>query len=451
MLTLLAFLLTLGVLITVHEYGHYLAARRCGVKVLQFSIGFGKPLWMRRFGRDRTEFIVAALPLGGYVRMLDEREAPVPEAELARAFNRQSVWRRIVIVSAGPLANLLLAIVLYWALFMSGVTGVKPLLGEVEEGSAAAHASMRPGTLITRVAGEPVTTWQDVRWQLLQQSLKTSRVEVETLSGEHEAHLHQLDLSALALGDPDGDVLTQLGLSMYRPPLPPVVGEVLPDGAAARDGLKAGDEILSVNGAPIAQWDELVGVVRQHPGRLLALEVRRGDAELTLTLRPDTVQEHGLPVGRIGAVHQVDRAALDPLLVEVRHPPLQAFGQALGKTWDTAWFSLKMLGNMLTGAVSWQGVSGPITIASYAGQSAQHGLEAFLTFLALVSISLGVLNLLPVPMLDGGHLMYYMVEILKGSPVSERTMAIGQKIGLLLLALLMAAALYNDINRLITG
>lgn len=451
MLTLFAILVTLGLLITVHEYGHYLAAHLCGVKVLQFSIGFGRALYTRRFGRDGTEFIVAAFPLGGYVRMLDEREAPVAEMELPRAFNRQPVWKRMAVVVAGPLANLLLAIVLYWVLFMSGVAGLKPLLGEVPENSAAGRASMKAGELVRKVAGTPVATWQEVRWVLLQQSLKSSRVEVEASSGSNETHLHQLDLSRLAQNDPDRDILDQLGLAPYRPPMPARVGEVLDGGAAARDGLRVGDEIISVNGIAVAQWEDFVDIVRQSPARPLELQIRRAGRQEPLRLTPDAVQEGGKRVGRIGAAHRLEQRELDKLLVQVQYAPLPALWHAAGKTWDTSLFSLKMVGSMLTGAVSWKGVSGPVTIASYAGQSAHVGWKAFLAFLALVSISLGVLNLLPIPVLDGGHLMYYMAEILKGSPVSERAMEIGQKVGFALLVLLMACALYNDINRLITG
>lgn len=450
MLTLLAFLVTLGVLITVHEFGHFLTARLCGVKVLQFSIGFGKPLLSRRMGRDGTEFILAALPLGGYVRMLDEREAPVAQADLPRAFNRQRVWKRMLIVLAGPVANFLLAVLLYWALFMSGVTGIKPILGEVTEGSAAARASMKQGELIQTIADVPVRSWQEARWVLLQQSLKTSHVEVVSLIG-NEIHHHRLDLSGLAQADPAQDVLSHLGLAVYRPPMPARVGEVLDDGAAARDGLLPGDEILAVDGVAIAHWEDFVDIVRNNPGRKLVLKISRAGQTMSLRLTPDSVRENGESVGRIGAVYRVDQQEIDRLLVQVHYPALPAAWHALEKTWDTAVFSLKMLGSMLTGAVSWKGVSGPVTIATYAGQSAQYGLQSFLSFLALVSISLGVINLLPVPVLDGGHLMYYMVEIFKGSPVSERTMEIGQKIGMLLLAALMAAALYNDLNRLITG
>lgn len=451
MVTLFAFLLTLGLLITIHEYGHYLVARLCGVKVLQFSIGFGRALVKRKFGRDGTEFILAVFPLGGYVRMLDEREAPVAPEELARAFNRQPVWKRMAIVVAGPLANLLLAIALYWVLFMSGVTGLKPVLGDVAEGSAAARASMKAGELVRKIDDMPVASWQDVRWLILQQSMKSSRVEIEAANGDNETHLHQLDLSDIAHDAPERDILEQLGLSPYQPAMPARVGEVVDGGAAQRGGLKVGDKIISVNDEPITEWEAFVGVVRENPDRVLRVRVGREGRDETLQLTPDSVQESGRKIGRIGAAYRMEQYELDRLLVEIRYAPLPALSHAIGKTWDTSVFSLKMLGNMLTGAISWKGVSGPVTIASYAGQSAQIGWKAFLTFLALVSISLGVLNLLPIPVLDGGHLMYYMVEILKGSPVSERAMEVGQKIGLALLGLLMACALYNDINRIITG
>jgi regulator of sigma E protease len=451
MLTLFAFLLTLGLLIAVHEYGHYLAARLCGVKVLQFSIGFGRALYKRRFGQDGTEFILAAFPLGGYVRMLDEREAPVSEGDLPRAFNRQPVWKRMTVVVAGPLANLLLAILLYWVLFLSGVAGLKPLLGEVPENSAASRASMKAGELLRKVAGTPVASWQDVRWVLLQQSLKSSSVEVEALSGGNEIHLHQLDLSGLAHDDAERDVLDQLGMSTYRPPMPARVGEVIAGGAADRDGMRVGDQIIAVNGVAVALWEDFVGIVRQSPEKPLSLKILRDGREQALSLTPEVGQDNGKTIGRIGAAYRMEQREIDQLMVQVQYAPLPALWHAAGKTWETSIFSLKMLGSMLTGAVSWKGVSGPVTIASYAGQSAHVGWKAFLMFLALVSISLGVLNLLPVPVLDGGHLMYYMVEILKGSPVSDQAMEIGQKIGFALLGLLMVAALYNDINRLITG
>jgi len=451
MVTLLAFIVTLGVLITVHEYGHFQVARWCGVKVLRFSIGFGKPLFSKRIGKDQTEFVLAAFPLGGYVKMLDEREAPVAEQDLSRAFNRQSVWKRIAVVSAGPIANLMLAIFIYWLLFMHGVMGVKPLLGEIADGTPAAHASMKSGELIQKVGGTPVSTWQDVRWVLLQQSLKSPVVEVEASSGKDEIHLHQLALGNVGKDDFERDILDKLGLTVYHPSVPARIGEVVKASAAARAGLMAGDKILMVDGIAVGQWEDFVSVIRKNPGRQLSLRIQRDGAERSLDVTPDSAIDQGQKVGRIGAAYHLDQAELEKLMVEVRYGPLDALSKAVVKTWDTSIFSLKMLGSMLTGTVSWKGVSGPVTIASYAGQSAHAGWIAFISFLALVSISLGVLNLLPVPVLDGGHLLYYTIEIFKGSPVSDKSMEIGQRIGLTLLGLLMACAFYNDFNRLITG
>jgi regulator of sigma E protease len=455
MLTLVAFLVTLGVLISVHEYGHFQVARWCGVKVLRFSMGFGKPLFRKRFGKDQTEFVVAAFPLGGYVKMLDEREMPadaiMDESDLPRAFNRQSVWKRIVIVAAGPIANLLLAIFIYWILFMHGVMGMKPILGEIAEGTPAAHASMKSGELIRKVAGEPVATWQDVRWILLEQSLKAPVIEVEAVNGSDEVHLHQLAMGNLGKDDFEHDLLDKLGLKPYQPSMPAKVGEVIAGSPAEQAGLKPGDEILHVNGIAVVQWEDFVSIVRKSPGQRLSLRIQRAGAELTLLITPEVTTENGQRIGRIGAAYKMDQSELEKLLVEIQYGPVTALSKAAAKTWDTSIFSLKMLGNMLTGAASWKGISGPVTIASYAGQSAHIGWMSFLSFLALVSISLGVLNLLPIPVLDGGHLLYYTIEIFKGSPVSERVMEAGQRIGLALLGLLMACALYNDFTRLITG
>jgi len=450
-LTLAAFLFTLALLIIVHEYGHYLAARWCGVKVLCFSIGFGKPLWTRRIGRDQTEFVLAAFPLGGFVRMLDEREAPVAQHELSRAFNCQPVAKRMAIVVAGPLFNLLLAVLLYWILFMSGMSGMKPMLGDTPAGTAAERASLKSGELIRRVDGVAVATWQDVRWALLKEMLRANSAEVETISGSNEIHLHRLDLTGLVGDDIEGDILDKLGLTVFRPPMPARVGEVVAGSVAEKAGLQAGDEIVAVDGVTVAQWEDFVGMVQQHPGKRITLQLRRGGVQQELALTPEAASEGGRKIGRIGAAYRLEQAEIDKLVVDVRYPPMQALLHATGKTWESSIFSLRMLGSMITGAVSWKGVSGPVTIASYAGQSAHVGWKAFVAFLAVVSISLGVLNLLPVPVLDGGHLMYYVVEVLKGSPVSDRAMEIGQKIGFMLLGLLMACALYNDLNRIITG
>ena len=451
MMTLLAFLLTLGILVVVHEYGHYLAAKRCGVKVLQFSVGFGRKLYSRKLGRDGTEFILAAFPLGGFVKMLDEREAPVEAHELSRAFNRQSVWKRMLVVVAGPAANLLLAVVLYWVLLMSGLPGLRPLLGEVPAGTPAAQASLKSDELIVRVGKTPVTTWQDVRWNLLQESLKTKNVEIEARTSRLETHLHQLDISGIKTDETKVDVLDQLGLTPYRPSLPAKVGEILAGSPGEKAGLRVGDDILSVNGISVALWEDFAGIMRKNPGKSQQLKVRRDGVEHLISVTPEAVDEGGTQVGRIGAAYRMAPEELDRFMVDVKYGPVPALWHAVGKTWETSIFSLKMLGSMLTGAVSWKGISGPVTIATYAGQSAHMGWKAFVGFLALVSISLGVLNLLPVPVLDGGHLMYYMVEVLRGKPVSDRTMEIGLKVGFFLIGLLMLVALSNDINRLITG
>lgn len=450
MITILAFLVTLGILITVHEYGHYQVARWCGVKVLRFSIGFGKALVSKRLGKDNTEYTLAVLPLGGYVKMLDEREGPVDPADLPRAFNRQPVWKRIAIVSAGPAANLILAIALYWVLFIQGVTGMKPMLGEIAADTPAAQAHIKSGQIIKSIADTPVTTWQDVRWVLLNQTFKTSDVDIETSDG-NDLYLYRLSLAGLSKEDIDENFLEKLGLTPFRPQMPANIGEIIKGSVAEKAGLKAGDKIVSVNDVKVAQWEDFVSIIRQNPGKPISLKLVREGKPLEVSVVPDATKEHGQLIGRIGAGYRINESEMKDLLIEVKYSPLAALGQATQKTWDTSLFSLKMLGSMITGEASWKGLSGPVTIANYAGQSAQIGFKAFIGFLALLSISLGVLNLLPIPVLDGGHLLYYMVEILKGSPVSDKVMEVGQRIGFAVLGLLMACAFYNDINRLITG
>ncbi len=451
-MTLLAFLLTLGILIAIHEYGHFQVARWCGVKVLRFSIGFGKPFYTRRLGQDQTEFALAAIPLGGYVKMLDEREAPVEnEADLARAFNRQTVWKRILIVLAGPVANLLLAIFLYWLLFMAGVTGLKPILGNMALESPAAKAQLYAGDKITEVNAQQVASWQDVRWLMLQEVLNKKSIALKSIDIKGETHHHQLDISSITKEDLEGDFLEKLGLIPFKPDLPATIGEIQANSAAQKAGLQSQDKILKISGQVVKNWDELVEKIQSNPNKMLEFELLRDGKPLQLQVVPDAVNEQNKSIGRIGASFYLPQHEIDKLITTTRYGPLAALQKATQKTWDTATFSLKMLGKMLVGDVSLKSVSGPVTIASFAGQSANIGLTAFVGFLALISISLGVLNLLPIPVLDGGHLLYYIVEIIKGSPVSEQAMEIGQRIGMSLLGGLMIIAFYNDINRLITG
>jgi regulator of sigma E protease len=445
--TILWFLVAIGILVVGHEFGHYVAARLAGVKVLRFSVGFGKPLLSRRFGRDQTEWTLAALPFGGYVKMLDEREGDVPAAEAHRSFNRASVWRRIGIVMAGPIANFLLAIVFYWALFLHGVPAMKPMIGEPPAGSPAAQAGLVAGDEIRRVNGSDTPSFQDLRLNLLRAGVAGDPLTLELADGRSV----RLDALPIETDNLERDTLRPLGIVRYDPEIEPVIGTVLPDGAAARAGFQSGDRLIAANGAMVANWQAWVQAVRQHPAKPLRIEYERQGQRGELTVVPDAVDEVGQRVGKIGAGPKVDEAVLATLMVEVRYGPLDALWQGAAKTWDMSVFTLEMMGRMVLGQVSWKNLSGPLTIADYAGQSATLGWLSFVGFLALVSVSLGVLNLLPIPLLDGGHLMYYVAEVLTGRPVSERTMEIGGRIGMTLLLLLMSFALFNDLQRLIGG
>jgi regulator of sigma E protease len=452
LITIIAFIVALGCLIVIHELGHYAVARACGVKVLRFSVGFGKPLWVKRLGRDATEWVVAAFPLGGYVKMLDEREGPVASEDLPRAFNRQTVWRRFAIVIAGPAANFLLAIALYWALFIHGIPGIKPVIGGPPPATAAYAAGFAAGDTLVRIAEEPVSTWQDARWILLQHAVQKSVVLIEVRSAGGSIDWRKLDLSGLSPSDLDSDFLRTLGMSRLLPKLKPVISELVSGGAGERAGLKAGDEVVAIGNQRIETWDQVVNTVRSQPGSLLVLEIRRnGKLQPPISITPEVTVVNGQKIGRIGAAPRVDPSTLAGMIVEVRYGPWESLVRAFAKTWETSVFSLKMLGRMIIGDVSLKNLSGPITIADYAGQSAQNGVISYLLFLALISISLGVLNLLPIPLLDGGHLMYYTFEIFNGRPISERVVEIGQHVGMALLFTLMAFALYNDITRLLVS
>ncbi len=449
--TVVSFLVALGVLIVVHEFGHYLAARLCNVKVLQFSVGFGRPLVLRRLGRDATEWVIAAIPFGGYVKMLDEREAPVAQEDLPRAFNRQSVGRRFLIVIAGPLFNFLFAIAVYAGLYLHGIPQARPVLAEPAAGTVAATAGFRAGDTVRSVDGGAITTWQELRWRVIQGALQQEALRVEVLSASGSVSGHVLDLRAFRSEEIESDAMERIGLHLFRPPLEPVFGRVVAGSAAERAGLRSGDRVLEAAGSPVATWEALVRLVRERPERVLPLKVERDGVVRAVDVLPDSASEAGQRIGRIGAVPLIPPARAELILVQVSYGLGESLTKAVAKTWDISIFSLKMLGRMLLGEVSWKHLSGPVTIADYAGQSAQMGWLAYATFLALISISLGVLNLLPIPLLDGGHLMYYALETIKGKPVSERAIELGQRIGMALILVIMAFAFYNDLNRLFSG
>lgn len=446
-----AFALALGVLVVVHELGHYLAARFVGIKVLRFSVGFGKTLWSRRLGADGTEWCLSAFPLGGYVRMLDEREGPVEANELHRAFNRQSIGRRSFVVAAGPLANFLLAIVVYWALFIHGVHEFRPILAAPPAGTAAIAAGVQAGELVRKVSGTPVASLQDLRWQLMHLLLDRQTVILEVENEKGDIALRTLDTADFDASKLDADFTRSLGLVLHRPRLKAVIGQVSPGSVAAMAGIVAGDEVIAVDDRPIPFFGELAEAIRSAPGKTLTLTIRRADQLFPVAVIPSAAEEGGRTIGRIGIAVRDDPELRTRMMIQVRLGPIDALGRALTQTWETSAFTLRMIGRMFVGEVSWKNISGPVTIADYAGQSARLGIDHYLKFLALISISLGVLNLLPIPILDGGHLLYYLAEVIKGGPLSERVMEVGQQIGLGLLVLLMAFAFYNDINRLISG
>ena len=445
---ILAVIVVLGVLITFHEFGHYWVARRCGVRVLRFSVGFGKPIWSRT-DRHGTEFAVAAIPLGGYVKMLDEREAPVADDQLHETFNRKSVWQRIAIVAAGPLANFLLAIVAYWALFVAGTTTVAPMVGSVAPDSPAAYSGLQQGHEIVAVQESPVRSWEELNLRLIAHIGHSGELTLlareSATAAPREYRLPVQDY--LVRQDPPQPLVT-LGITPWQPRIPAVLGQVLDGEAADSAGLQAGDEILTVNGSAIDEWMDFVNLVRASPGERLELDVARGGERLTLALVPGTRElEVGGAIGYVGVGAEPIEWP-EEFRREIRYGPVAAVGEALNRTGEMTLLTLDSIRKMLVGLISPSNLSGPITIAQISGDTARAGMESFISFMAYLSISLAVLNLLPIPVLDGGHLLYYFVEIVRGRPVSERVQAMGLRIGLMMVGSLMAMALFFDLMRL---
>lgn len=449
LVSLLALVVTLGVLIAFHEFGHFWVARRLGVKVLRFSIGFGRPLWKYRGRVDDTEYAIAAIPLGGYVRMLDEREAEVPVEERHRAFNRQPVGTRIGIVVAGPLFNFLFAILAYSLMFMIGVSGIKPLIGEVAPDSIAAEAGFQRGDLIVAVEDQLTPTLNEAMLALLEGSMDEEVIEVKVRNEEGQTVTRYLDLSEAQRLSAEGRLLANLGLFPWHLRLPPVIEQVQSGGSADRAGLQSEDRILAVDGKSVKSWQQWASYVQENPDQTIDVRIERNGRELTLQVVPEAVETDQGTIGRIGAYGKVPEDVSEDLRVVVSYGPFEAITQGVTKTWDMSLLTLRMLGRMLIGKASLENISGPITIAQFAGQSASVGIIPFLSFLALVSVSLGVLNLLPIPILDGGHLLYYLIELIKGSPLSESAQNLGQRIGIIILLMLMSLALFNDLVRLL--
>ena len=443
--TILSLLVTLGILVTIHEFGHFWVARRCGVKVLRFSVGFGKPLYSR-YDRSGTEFAVAAIPLGGYVKMLDEREAPVPEDQLKYAFNRQSPGKRMLIAAAGPVANFLFAIFAYWIMNVTGFTTVAPIVGQVQSHTPAARAGLANGMEIVAIDGRDVHSWRQVSIALLERVGEQGRISIQTRQ-DHRLSRHSTDLDGWTLHGDQPDPVTQFGIQPWHPALPAVIGEVIANHPAAAAGLKKGDRILAVDGKPVKDWMDFVKRVKASAGKTLSVEVERDGQKQSLSLTPMTRTADGKSYGYIGAAAQRVSWPKD-LLRKTRYNPLVAIPRAVSDTWSDTRVTVVAIGKMLTGMLSVSNISGPITIARAAEASVSSGFEDFIRFLAYVSISLGVLNLLPVPILDGGHIVFHGIEAVRGKPLSEAAQAIGMRIGMALIFTLMVLALYNDLMRL---
>ncbi|WP_456373128.1 RIP metalloprotease RseP [Thiolapillus sp.] len=447
--SIFGFILAIGILVTVHEFGHFWVARKLGVKVLRFSIGFGKPLltWHRK--NDDAEYVLAAIPLGGYVKMLDEREGAVPEAEAHRAFNRQPLWVRTAVVLAGPMFNLMFAVFLFWAVLVLGETGLKPVIGEVEPGTPAAEAGFTPGEQILSINGRETPTWGQMLYHFASAAASGEAIVMDTRDRQERTQQRKLAFDAIGDMAEVKNPLKALGITPEFPVLPPVIGKLLPGEPAQKAGLQVGDRILKVDGQPLRSWTEWVEMIQDKPLQPMGLEIDRGGQLLELELVPAAVEgADGKVIGRIGAGNQPMPELMEPYRVEYALGPLEAVPVALTRTWDFSLLTLKVMWRIISGQASLKNLGGPITMADAAGSAVSAGLVSFVRLLAIISVSLGVFNLLPIPVLDGGHLFYFLIEAVTGKPPSEDFMLRGQQIGLALLLSLMVLVFYQDIARL---
>ncbi|NOT13663.1 MAG: RIP metalloprotease RseP [Methylococcaceae bacterium] len=449
--TLFYFIVAIGVLVSFHEFGHFWIARRSGVKVLRFSVGFGKVLWSYQKRPETTEYVISAIPLGGYVKMVDEREGHVATEDLPHAFNRQSVWIRTGIVAAGPIFNLVLAFALFWSVLVIGETGIKPILGHVKEGTLAATADFSEGDEIIAVNNKPTPTWNEALSVIIGTAIDDGQaisVQVKTLTGEDK--YRTLSISESESQTPE-ILYERLGLKPWSPKLKPVIGQVLPDGAAFSAGLKKGDLLISADSHDINDWMQWVDYVKSHPGVMIKIIIERDGATIPLTITPTKIESEQKTEGKIGAAVLIPEDLVKSVSVKYALSPLAAIPVAFETTYYYSFTTVKMMGKMLIGKASVKNLSGPISIAEYAGQSASLGLVHFLKFMALISVSLGVLNLLPIPVLDGGHLLFFAIEGIKGSPVSEKMQLFFQQVGIALLMSLMVMVIFMDIEKKINS
>lgn len=449
LISLIAFVVAIAILVAVHEWGHFIVARGLGIKVLRFSIGFGRPILTKKSGPDQTEYCLSAIPVGGYVKLLDERDCEVSVAEQDRAFNRQPIASRIAVLLAGPLLNIIFAILAYWCMFMMGVPGSKPVVGEVMPESIAASAGMLAGDQIVRVGDRSVGTWEGTVLAILDELLAEGNIALEVSREDGSGSPILLETAGFetALTEP-GQLFDVLGLSPWLPVLPPVIGELVAGGTAKKAGMQAGDRVIEADGQVMDSWIGWVEFVRERPDESVRVTVLRKDIPVELDLAIGSVDSEEGVIGRIGASVDMPEDMYEDMRAYQRFGPVVALGAATAKTWEMSALTVRMVSRMLTGDVSVKNISGPINIAQYAGYSARIGFQPFLNFLAIVSISLGILNLLPIPMLDGGQVVYQLAEAVKGSPVSERAQLFGQQMGILFLLVLMSFAFYNDLARI---